>query len=180
EGGNQYHGTIFGNYANDKFQTTNVDSALLARNPALANAGTVDKNWDFNPGVGGPLKRDRVWFYLSGRSQGAFLFAPGVYYNKNANDPTKWNYDPDLSRPASLQKTWLDAQGRFTFQVSPKNKLGMTYTQQSFCACHDNLGPQGANIVTPEAAYDRRFPTQRVVLLDWTSPVTNKVLIEAS
>jgi hypothetical protein len=32
----------------------------------------------------------------------------------------------------------------------------------------------------PEAAYDRRFPTQRVVLLDWTAPVTNKILIEAS
>jgi hypothetical protein len=180
EGGNQYHGSVFGNFANDSFQTTNVDADLLRRNPALANAGTVDKNWDFNPGFGGPLKRDKVWFYLSGRSQGAWLFAPGVYYNKNANDPTKWTYDPDLSQPASIQKNWLDAQGRFTWQVSQKNKLGLTYTQQDFCACHDNIGPQGANIHTPEAAYDRRFPTQRVVLLDWTSPVTNKVLIEAS
>jgi hypothetical protein len=180
EGGNAYHGTIFGNFANDKFQTTNVDRELLGRNPALANAGTVDKNWDFNPGFGGPLKRDKIWFYLSGRSQGAWLFAPGAYYNKNANDPTKWTYEPDLSRPASLQKNWLDAQGRFTFQVSQKNKLGLTYTQQDFCGCHDALGPQGPNVVMPEAGADRRFPTQRVVLLDWTSPVTNKVLIEAS
>ena len=180
EGGNQYHGSFAFNFANDAMQTTNVDSALLARNPALANAGTIDKNWDFNPGFGGPIKRDKIWFFLSGRHQGAFLFAPGVFYNKNANDPTKWNYDPDTSRPASLQKTWLDAQGRFTFQLTPKNKLGVTYTQQDFCACHDNLGPQGANINTPEAGYDRRFPTQRVILLDWTTPVTNKILIEAS
>ena len=180
EGGNQFHGTIFGNFANDSFQTTNVDSALLARSAALANAGTVDRNWDFNPGFGGPLKKDKVWFYLSGRSQGAYLFAPGIYYNKNENDPTKWTYDPDLSRPASIQKTWLDAQARVSFQISQKNKLGVTYTQQDFCACHDNIGPQGANIHAPEAAYDRRFPTQRVVLLDWTAPVTNKLLIEAS
>jgi hypothetical protein len=180
EGGNQFHGTMFGNFANDSFQTTNVDSELLARNPALANAGTVDVNWDFNPGFGGPLKQDRAWFYLSGRSQGAYLFAPGTFYNKNANNAAVWNYDPDLSNPGSLQKTWLDAQGRFTYQLTPKNKLGMTYTQQAFCGCHDAVGPSGANIQMPEAAQDRRFPTQRVVLLDWTSPVTNRVLIEAS
>jgi hypothetical protein len=123
EGGNQYHGTMAFNFANDAMQTTNVDSALLARNPALANAGTIDKNWDFNPGFGGPIKKDKIWFFLSGRYQGAYLFAPGTFYNKNANDPTKWTFDPDTGNPGSLQKTWKDAQGRFTFQVTPKNKL---------------------------------------------------------
>ena len=51
----------------DSFQTTNVDAELLARNPALVNAGRVDKNWDFNPGFGGPIKRDKLWFFASGR-----------------------------------------------------------------------------------------------------------------
>ena len=176
EGGNQYHGTLFGNFANDAMQTTNVNAELLARNPALINAGTVDKNWDFNPGVGGPIRRDKIWFFASGRHQGAYLFAPGIFYNKNANDPTKWNYDPDLSRPASLEKTWLDAQLRTTFQVNQKNKLGVTYQNQVFCACHDAINATTA----PEAATDRRFPVQRVILLDWTAPVTSKVLIEAS
>ena len=176
EGGNQYHGSLFGNFANDELQTTNVDAALLARNPALINAGTVDKNWDFNPGFGGPIKRDKLWFYASGRSQGAYLFAPGMFYNNNANDPTKWTYSPDLNRPASLEKTWLDAQLRLSWQASQKNKIGFTYTQQDFCACHDAITATTA----PEAAYDRRFPTQRVILMDWTSPLTNKVLIEAS
>ena len=176
EGGNQYHGTLFGNFANDSFQTTNVDEELLARNAALANAGTVDKNWDFNPGFGGPIRRDKLWFFASGRSQGAYLFAPGMFFNRNANDATKWTYDPDLSRPASLEKTWLDAQMRLTWQAAEKHKIGLTYTQQDFCACHDAISATTA----PEAAQDRRFPTQRVVLLDWTAPVTSKILIEAS
>jgi hypothetical protein len=176
EGGNQYHGTFFGNFANDKMQTTNIDSTLLARNPALINAGTVDQNWDFNPGIGGPIRRDKVWFFASGRSQGAYLFAPGMFYNKNANNPNAWNFDPDLSRPASLEKTWLDAQLRLSWQAAPKHKIGFTYTQQDFCACHDAITATTA----PEAANDRRFPTQRVVLMDWTSPLTNRVLIEAS
>ena len=176
EGGNQYHGSLFGNFANGAMQTTNVDAGLLARNPLLINGGTVDKNWDFNPGFGGPLRRDKIWFYLSGRYQGANLFAPGMFYNANENNPARWDYVADPSRPASVEKTWLDAQGRFTFQVAPKHKIGLTYTQQDFCACHDAISATTA----PEAAQDRRFPTQRVVLLDWTSPLTNRVLIEAS
>jgi hypothetical protein len=176
EGGNQYHGTVAANFANSSMQTSNVSAEQLARNPLLANPGGVDKNWDFNPGFGGPIKRDRIWFFASGRSQGANVFAGGMFYNKNANDPTKWTYEPDLARPASLEKTWLDAQLRTTFQVNQKNKLGVTYTQQDFCACHDNISATTA----PEAGYDRRFPTQRVVLLDWTAPVTSRILIEAS
>src|SRR5688572_3644699 len=176
EGGNQYHGTLFGSFANDSFQGNNIGSDLLARNPALANPGFIDKNWDFNPGFGGPLKRDKVWFYLSGRHQGAYLFAPGMFYNANANNPARWDYVADTSRPASIEKTWLDAQMRLSWQLSPKNKIGATYTQQSFCACHDAI----TATVAPEAANDRRFPMQRVILMDWTSPVTNKLLIEAS
>src|SRR5688500_18819005 len=176
EGGNQYHGSLFGSFANDKMQTTNIDDALLTRNPLLRNAGTVDKNWDFNPGFGGPIRRDKIWFFASGRHQGAYLFAPGIFYNNNENDPTKWNYDPDLARPASLEKTWLDAQLRTTFQLNQKNKLGVTYQNQVFCACHDAISATTA----PEAAVDRRFPVQRVILLDWTAPVTSKLLLEAS
>ncbi|MBI4263191.1 MAG: carboxypeptidase regulatory-like domain-containing protein [Acidobacteria bacterium] len=176
EGGNQYHGTLFGSFANSAMQATNIDESLLERNPLLRNAGGIDKNWDFNPGFGGPLKRDRVWFYLSGRSQGAFFEAPGMFFNRNANDPTKWTYEPDTSQPAAVEKSWLDAQLRLTWQAAERHKLGLTYTQQDFCACHDAINATTA----PEAATDRRFPTQRVVLLDWTSPLTSRVLLEAS
>src|SRR5690606_15520920 len=117
----------------------------------------------------------RLWFFASGRSQGAYLFAQGMYFNQNHNDPSRWDYVADTSNPASLEKTWLDAQLRLTFQATQKHKLGLTYTQQDFCACHDSISATTA----PEAGYDRRFPTQRVVLLDWTAPVTSKVLIEA-
>ena len=123
EGGNQYHGTIFGNFANDAFQTTNVSAELLARNPALANAGSVDKNWDFNPG----FRRTASSATSSGSSPAAASRARicsrrGMFYNKNANDPTKWTYEPDLSRPASLEKTWLDAQLRIVVAGQPEEQ----------------------------------------------------------
>ena len=176
EGGNQFHGSLFGNFANDAMQTNNIGDDLLARNPALRNAGGIDKNWDFNPGFGGPLKRDKVWFFLSGRYQGAYLFAPGMFENANLNNPARWDYVPNLDAPASIEKTWTDYQLRLTWQVSPKNKIGLTYQQQVMCACHDVINATTA----PEAAYDRRFPVQRPILLDWTAPLTSRVLIEAS
>src|SRR5687768_4232184 len=92
EGGNQFHGSLFGNFANDSMQSSNVDDDLRARNPLLANAGKIDKNWDFNPGIGGPIVRDRAWFYASGRSQGAYLFSQGMFFNANENNPARWDY----------------------------------------------------------------------------------------
>jgi hypothetical protein len=185
EGGNQYHGTLSGGYANSSFQgnysgqpyrTSNISDALLARNPALRNSGGIDKNWDLNPGFGGPLMRDKAWFFVSGRYQGAYLFVPGMFYNANANNPARWDYAADQSSPASLEKVWQDGQLRLSVQVTPRNKIGLTYQQQVFCGCHDAI----TATVAPEAATDRRFPVQRPVLLDWTSPVTNKLLLEAS
>ena len=176
EGGNQYHGTLFGAFANDKLQGSNLTDELLARSALLRNLGGVKKNWDFNPGFGGPLVKDKLWFYGSGRTQGAYTFAPSMYFNKNANNPNAWTYDPDLSRPASIEKTWTDYQLRLSYQVNPKNKIGLTWQQQIFCSCHENISAT----IAPEAGRDRRFPVQRPVLVDWTAPVTSRLLFEAS
>jgi hypothetical protein len=176
EGGNQFHGTLFGNFSNDAMQGGNIGQDLLTRNPLLRNAGSIDKNWDFNPGFGGPLKKDKVWFYFSARTQGAYVFAPGMFYNRNNGNLNAWTYDPDLDRPASNERTWLDGQLRLAWQINQKNKLGITWQQQVNCLCHDAITATTA----PEAAQDRRFPVQRPILVDWTSPVTSKLLIEAS
>jgi hypothetical protein len=61
-------------------------------------------------------------------------------------------------------------------QATPKNKFGFLYNIQSNCFC-----PFGAAFVTaPEAGNDQRFPLQRPILVDWTSPVSSKLLLEAT
>ena len=69
----------------------------------LTTPGDIVKNWDFNPGFGGPIVRDRLWFYLSGRSQGANTFVPGQFYNKNANNLNAWTYVPDTAAAGDQQ-----------------------------------------------------------------------------
>jgi hypothetical protein len=174
EGGNRYSGTVFGNFANDSMQGSNYTSRVQAL--GLSTPGDIIKNWEFNPGVGGPLKQDKLWFYLSGQSRGAFRQIPGQSYNLNANKVNEWRYAPDLSRGADERRSWVDYNARLTWQVDQKNKIGFLYNLQSNCFC-----PFGAGfLVAPEAGNDQRFPLQRPILLDWTSPVSSKLLLEAT
>jgi hypothetical protein len=174
DGGNKYSGTVFGNFANDSMQGSNYTQRL--KDLGLTTPGGIVKNWDFNPGFGGPIAKDKLWFYLSGRSQGANTLVPGQFYNKNENNPNAWAYVPDTARPATLNRSWQDYQARVTWQANPKNKFGFLYNIQSNCFC-----PFGVNSLTaPEAGNDQRFPLQRPIEVDWTSPVTSKLLLEAS
>jgi flagellar basal body rod protein FlgC len=55
---------------------------------------------DFNESVGGPFKRDKVWFWFSTRYNQTEYQVP-VLANKNAYDPTKFLYEPDPSTPGA-------------------------------------------------------------------------------
>src|SRR5580765_2516143 len=79
EGGNTFRGYLFGNFANDKFQANNLTDELKAK--GLTRVNSVNKLWDANPTFGGPLAKDRVWFYGGFRSSGARNFIAGMYQN---------------------------------------------------------------------------------------------------
>ncbi|HLG54738.1 MAG TPA: carboxypeptidase regulatory-like domain-containing protein [Vicinamibacterales bacterium] len=179
DGGNTHSGSVFASLARESFASTNLNADLVAR--GLNSVGNVKVNGDFNPGFGGPISRDKLWFYLSGRYQVADLYEPG-FYNKNENDPTKWTYEADPSRRIIAPRRFQVYMGRFTWQASLKNKIGFTFEQERLCFCPDDVGPEAAPDPTtsPEAGNDRRFPLQRFVQVDWNTPVSNRLLVEAS
>lgn len=174
DGGNRYSGTVSGNFANDKMQGSNFTPRLQAL--GLTTPGGIVKNWDFSPGFGGPLVKDKVWFYLSGRYQGANTQVPGQFYNLNANNPNSWVYRPDTSQPAVLNRNWKDYQARVAYQATPKNKFGFLVDWQENCFCPFGIG----SLTAPEAGNNQRFPLQRPIEVDWTSPVSSKLLLEGT
>jgi carboxypeptidase family protein len=177
DGGNRVSSTLYGSFATEGFQT--ATSVTKEGFPEI-RANTIQKNGDFNPGVGGPIVKDKLWFYLSGRYQVANNFAPGMFHNLNANKPNPLthivSYNPDLSSPATSPRDFYVYMGRLTWQANPRNKFGLTYDLEGNCFCPDGVSATR----TPEAGVDRRFPLQRFVQLDWNSPISSKVLIEAS
>ena len=50
----------------------------------------MKRAYDINPSVGGPIVRDKLWFYVSARWQTNQNYIAGLYDNANAGDPTKW------------------------------------------------------------------------------------------
>jgi hypothetical protein len=172
EGGNTFRGTFFGSYANDALQGNNFSDDLRAR--GLTSPNLLKRNFDVNPGFGGPIARDRLWFYTSVRYNVAENFAAGAFANANANDPNAWTYVADPDRPASNDGKWKDATGRFTWQVTPRNKFAMSIDQQDRCSCPF----QASATTSPEAGSNTRFPLQRSLQFDWTTPLTNRLLFE--
>jgi hypothetical protein len=175
DGGNVRTGSVFFNFAHEDFlHASNYTDRV--QQLGLSAPGSLKKNWDFAPGSGGPLRRDRLWYYVTARYNGAQNYAAGMFENKNAWDPTKWTYEPDTSRRAlSTNGDWQAAKIRLTWQASQKNKFAGEWDQQAYCRC-----PNGVSAtVAPEAGRDRRFPTQRTLMAEWSSTVTSRLLLEA-
>ncbi len=174
DGGNTFKGSTFFGYATEGMAANNFTQRLKDR--GLTSVTRIKKNWDVNPGLGGPLKRDRVWFYATVRQDGAENYAAGMFYNRNAFKPDVWTYDADLSRPAlSTDVVLLDEQVRVTWQVTSKHKVSGTFLNNNHCRCPDSISATRA----PEAANDRRFPKQGFLIGEYKAPINNRVLIEA-
>jgi hypothetical protein len=177
DGGNRFQGSFFFAFANENTQGNNLTPDLIARGLTLANS--VKSLWDVNPAFGGPIKRDKLWFWFTGRYNGADNYAAGMFVNKNAYNPNAWTYEADRSQPAANLNTWADAQVRFTTQLAPKHKFSFTWDQQARCSCPGGPGTTGVTATrSPEAAGFFRSPTQRLLHAEWTSPMTSRLLLE--
>ncbi len=173
-GGNRFSGTIFGSFANESFASDNfTGSDVQAR--GLSVPGTIKGSGDLNPGVGGPILRDKLWFFVSGRKLYADNYVAGMFFNANANNLNRFDYVRSADQ-AVLHQEQSIFQVNFTWQANQKNKFALTIDQENFCACTTGISAT----VSPEAGNDRRFPLQRFVTVDWSTPVSNRLLIEAS
>ena len=154
---------------------------------------TLHKNWDSSFALGGPIVRDRLWFYGNVRSFGIMSDVPGQYGNKNAGDPNAWSYVEDRSIQARNANDKKIAAIRLTGQLTPRNKLGFYEDYQKNCtgSAYEKGGEQcrdrgddwialngGFNNGSPESGnvWDDR---EKIIQASWTSPVTNKLLLEA-
>lgn len=174
DGGNTFRSSNFFAFSNSSLAGDNFTQRLKDR--GLTAVGRIDKNWDFNPGGGGPIVKDKVWFYLTARYEGAKNFAAGIFPNKNAFNPNVWTYEADTSQETYGLVTDLeDVQLRTTWQVNDKHKLAFVAAQNTHCRCPFAISPT----ISPEAASDRRFPQQRTLMLEWKAPLSSRILGEA-
>ena len=184
QGGNRYSGSLFTSYAGQGWQGTNLTPAHQAA--GLRVAAETLKLWDVNGSVGGPIVRDRLWFYWTGRHQGTRQLVAGIWANRNAGDATKWTYDPDFGRQANDDGTWKNSSIRLTYQATPRHKFTLWWDEQVNCQSCIGSGASGGASATFAAASlspesDGRFYNPlRMGQATWSSPLTTRLLVEAS
>jgi hypothetical protein len=180
QGGNSMSGLFFASGFSEAMQSDNFTDELRQRG-ATQPAPTY-RVYDVNAAVGGPIISDRLWYYMSGRVQGSRQNILNVFYNQNAGDPNAWTYVPDLDRPAFYDRTWENYTPRITWQATDRNKFSFSWDEQPVCRrCTGTASFSGSPFpgVSPEADGRGEFSPQRVQTGRWTSPITNKLLLEA-
>ncbi|HVG56903.1 MAG TPA: TonB-dependent receptor [Vicinamibacterales bacterium] len=173
QGGNRFSGTFFANGANDAFQSDNFDAQIEAA--GLRAPNKLAKIWDMSAAVGGPVSRDRLWFFSATRYQGNHRVVGGMFSNRNAGDVNAWTYVPDDSHQAVADSSWKNVSLRMTWQATARNKFNFYWDEQRNCTqCSDG----GTATTAPEARGNNQSPP-RVQQVTWTSPATQRLLFEA-
>jgi hypothetical protein len=198
-GGNSVKGSLYASNITDWMVGDNYTQALKDR--GLTTPGRLYKLWDYNLAIGGPVAKDKVWFFFQFRDEGSHRTVPGMFANRNMGDPTKWTYVPDLSRPAVQAGSWRNAALRVTVQPTARNKFNVFWDHQIPCQGAGYLGtsegcrqsgeneiicgaPQSTNpscsaTSAPEVGTFLTGYGQRVQQATWTSPVSDRLLLEA-
>ncbi len=143
--------------------------------------------------MGGPIKRDKIWFFANYRDEGNHTSIPGGFNNLYTGDPSHWDYAPDPSVPSRLASAKTIVSGRITSQVTPRNKVSFYYDYQWDCdqssqSLTEGCRPRGEDWTTgvvfgaafsPEANSNYWDAREIISQVTWSSPVTSKLLLEA-
>src|SRR6266849_5342988 len=176
EGGNRFSGAFFGAWSDGAWQSNNLTLSLKDR--GLSVPDKISKIYDFNGSFGGPLRNDRLWFFTSARRWGVDAPIADTFYT-----PSGSNYA--TTYPQCKAGTIQCAQGiddqhiksallRVTWQVSPRNKLGMYYDRVAKDRGHGmNAGDDPAT-----ASQIWTSPNYSTGSIKWTSTASNRLLVE--
>jgi carboxypeptidase family protein len=170
-GGNTFHGSVLSSGSAPSLQGSNITDRLTARGVAGAST-TLKKLFDINGAVGGPIKQDKLWFYVTSRYFTNEFYLAGLYY---AQDPTAIRRAENRSDQAFGGTYTYDNNGRITWAVNEKQKVTGWYAYQYKVDPHWTIA---AATTAPEAVRVTTWHTQ-LSTIKWTYTATNRLLFEA-
>src|SRR5689334_8735016 len=88
QGGNSLSGLAFVSGYSKGMLADNYTDELKAR--GVTEPAPVYRVYDFNIAAGGPIVRDKLWYYMSVREQGSRQNTLNTFYNKNAGNPNSF------------------------------------------------------------------------------------------
>jgi hypothetical protein len=167
DGGNIFSGAAFLGFSSGEWQSDNVDAELRAAPHSIRSANGIKHIHMFTGSLGGPIKKDKLWFIVTARHQ--------------SSDETVADVPVQITTPrGEIINSYLDTyvrgpSMRLTWQASQKNKIA-TFVQRwwkrkgrTFSAGQD---PRTGQFRDPKHAH------HTVGNVKWTSPISSRILLE--
>jgi hypothetical protein len=169
DGSNTLQGSVFWSHTPGDWQSDNFTQELASK--GLRAPNRVSRIFDLNLGLGGPIMRDRLWFFSSFRRWGVDQTITDSFYNA---DPTRRTYQPDLARQTVDDNVIKSGVARLTLQMAQKHK---------FSAYLDRIvkfrGHECPALSAEEACGIRSPKRYFTAQAKYTATLTTRVLLEA-
>ena len=179
EGSNVFHGRSRAASPTRASKATTWPPTYIAQ--GLKSGSKVDKIWDVNPAAGGPIIKDKMWIYAGYRHWGTYNTVAGSFKDASFTEFPYYSCAPDASGACTTEQNlfpvwhWA-ADARLTTQLGAKNKVNLYYDPQ-YTYFGNCFVPTLATAISACPEY-KNIP-QYIVQGSWSSPVTNKLLLEA-
>jgi hypothetical protein len=162
DGGNTFSGTFFAYGAGSGLQADNRTDAMKTGPTAIPQPG-IAYTWQINPSFGGPIKKDKLWFYFTYKYEDnkTYVASSAFADGSPAYREAMGNYS---------------AVTRLTYQASSKDKIRF-YLDRQYNGEFFN-GFNTLPTTSPEASTDA-WGRGWVPQVKWTETTTNKLLLEA-
>lgn len=154
DGGNRFSGSGFAGYNGESWQSNNFTQEL--RDAGLDSGGAIVRMYDVNGSLGGPIKRDRLWFMFAARQYAVDNKIPGIDV-----------VDDQYIKLAAMRVTW---------QINPSNKLSIHHDRMYKWRHHRNDPPPALADAAASRIHDN--PLYYWGVVKWTSTVGQRLLIE--
>jgi hypothetical protein len=157
EGGNRFSGDFKYSCRPGQWQASNI---ARHESNGLRTGNAIDRIIDATVSQGGPIKKDKLWFFTSLRYNSVNNFIA----NTSFDDGSK-GVDDQFIRQGLVRLTW---------QVTPRNKISAYWDEVDKYRGHDMQ-----SLDDPETAALQWFsPAYHTAQLKYTSTVSSKLLIE--
>jgi len=177
DGGNRFMGGMKYAKSPSSWQGDNLTPRLQAFNVTAVDK--ISNFYEFNVEEGGPIVKDKVWFFAALRN--AHYDKPiANTYVLPANVSAPLAFTQCSSGAISCDQGVSDEKmtnpvARLTWQASPKNKLSVYMDRAMRLRGHamvSNTDPNTASVIW-------HTPTFATGAVKWTSPMTSKLLVES-
>jgi hypothetical protein len=167
DGGNTVRGAAVALFSNNTLYSSNYSQDL--KDQGLLDPGEVEGLWDYNASIGGPLRKDKLWFFVSTRWWGTDKLFPNTFSQPGVGPRDQYRYISRLSGYLA----------RLTDQVSEKNKVSVHFNWLPRARPHiANAAGSFTPGLAPEATLQSVTPTPYEAQVKWTATLTSRALLE--